>query len=146
MHIQQLHSAQKAEALQLARRVFMEYVAPDYGAEGIRSFVDFLQNGTHHLMVFGAWEQDKLVGMIATRNESKHIALFFVDGQYHRQGIGKKLFETVLEHGTANEITVHASPYAVGIYHRLGFTDTDTEQLTDGIRYTPMVYQVSNSK
>ena len=141
MHIQQLHAAQKAEALQLARRVFM-----DYGAEGIRSFADFLQNGTHHLAVFGAWEQDKLVGMIATRSECKHIALFFVDGQYHRQGIGKKLFEAVLEHGTANEITVHASPYAVRVYHRLGFTDTDTEQLTDGIRYTPMVYQVSNSK
>ncbi len=140
------HKRQKRFSLPVACSWIMEYVAPDYGAEGIRSFADFLQNGTHHLAVFGAWEQDKLVGMIATRSECKHIALFFVDGQYHRQGIGKKLFEAVLEHGTANEITVHASPYAVRVYHRLGFTDTDTEQLTDGIRYTPMVYQVSNSK
>ncbi|MFR3251420.1 MAG: GNAT family N-acetyltransferase [Eisenbergiella sp.] len=26
------------------------------------------------------------------------------------------------------------------VYHKLGFVDTNTEQLTDGIRYTPMKY------
>ncbi|MEI3367845.1 GNAT family N-acetyltransferase [Clostridium sp. CAG:265] len=34
---------------------------------------------------------------MATRNHGTHIALFFVDGKYHRQGIGKKLFKTVLD-------------------------------------------------
>ena len=29
---------------------------------------------------------------------------------------------------------------AVGFYHKLGFTDVEKEQLTDGIRYTPMKY------
>ncbi|MFR3657622.1 MAG: GNAT family N-acetyltransferase [Eisenbergiella sp.] len=29
---------------------------------------------------------------------------------------------------------------AVPVYHKLGFVDTNTEQLTDGIRYTPMKY------
>ena len=28
----------------------------------------------------------------------------------------------------------------VEFYHKLGFVDTNTEQLTDGIRYTPMKY------
>ncbi|EKC59921.1 hypothetical protein LEA_13136, partial [human gut metagenome] len=25
-------------------------------------------------------------------------------------------------------------------YHKLGFVDTDTEQLSDGMRYTPMQF------
>ena len=40
----------------------------------------------------------------------------------------------------AKEITVNSSRYAVGFYHKLGFTDVEKEQLTDGIRYTPMKY------
>jgi predicted GNAT family N-acyltransferase len=35
-------------------------------------------------------------------------------------------------------LTVNAAPYAVGFYHKIGFVDTGTEQLSDGIYYTPM--------
>lgn len=35
---------------------------------------------------------------------------------------------------------MHSSPYAVPVYHKLGFVDTGTEQVSDGIRYTPMKY------
>ena len=30
---------------------------------------------------------------------------------------------------------------AVPVYVRLGFQATDTEQLTDGLRYTPMIFK-----
>lgn len=56
------------------------------------------------------------------------IKVFFVDGEYHRQGIGRKLFETVLRN-SSNELTVNSSPYAKEIYHHLGFIDTNTEQV-----------------
>ena len=36
---------------------------------------------------------------------------------------------------------VNSSPYAVDVYHKLGFTDTDKEQMTNGIIYTPMIYK-----
>ncbi|WP_334295796.1 GNAT family N-acetyltransferase [Clostridioides difficile] len=36
------------------------------------------------------------------------------------------------------EITVNSSPYAVEVYHKLGFKDTAVEQIVDGIRFTPM--------
>ena len=39
-----------------------------------------------------------------------------------------------------SRITVNSSPYAVEIYRRLGFTATDAERVTDGIRFTPMTY------
>jgi len=35
-------------------------------------------------------------------------------------------------------MTVNSSPYAVDIYRRLGFHAISEEQLTDGIRFTPM--------
>jgi hypothetical protein len=37
-------------------------------------------------------------------------------------------------------MTVNSSPYAVNIYHSLGFVDTDIEKVTNGMKYTPMVY------
>lgn len=90
------------------------------------------------LRIFGAFKNDILVGVIATRSEGTHIALFFVDGKYHRQGIGKKLFQTVLSNNSSGKMTVNSSPYAVPIYHKLGFCDTDKEQVVNGLRFTPL--------
>ena len=36
------------------------------------------------------------------------------------------------------KVTVNASPYAVGFYHKLGFTDMEKEKEEDGVRFTPM--------
>lgn len=94
----------------------------------------------NNLTIYGAYIKDLLVGVIATRNEGNHIALFFVDGAYHRQGIGRKLFEVVLENSTSNKLTVNASPYAKDVYHRLGFEAADAEQTITGIRFIPMIY------
>ena len=37
--------------------------------------------------------------------------------------------------------TVNSSPYAVPVYHKLGFIDMDSEQLADGMRFTPMKFE-----
>ena len=39
-------------------------------------------------------------------------------------------------------VTVNASPYAVGFYHKMGFEDTDIQQLVSGILYTPMILYI----
>ena len=69
------------------------------------------------------------------------ICCFFVKAQYHRQGIGRKLWEYLCENSQSKMITVNSSPYAVPIYHKLGFVDLDIEQVSDGMRYTPMKYE-----
>lgn len=133
----------RKEALSLILRTFMQYEAPDYSKEGVEAFqnaVIYNADYLNRIVLYGAYEGHTLKGVIATRNQGNHIALFFVDGKYHRQGIGKELFHTVVENSSSNEITVNSSPYAVEIYHRLGFADTAAEQITDGIRYTPMKY------
>ncbi|MFQ9593448.1 MAG: GNAT family N-acetyltransferase, partial [Anaerostipes caccae] len=55
-----------------------------------------------------------------------------------KQGIGRALWNYFLAQSRTEQITVNASPYAVPVYEKLGFQAVDDEQLTDGIRYTPM--------
>lgn len=62
--------------------------------------------------------------------------------QYHRQGVGRSLFEYALQNSTADKITVNSSFYAVNFYHKLGFIDTNVEQVQDGIRFTPMIIRI----
>lgn len=134
--------------LDLIERVFNEFEAPEYSPAGIREFRDFialdavqkrLENG--ELLMWGYWADDKIVGMIATKPPC-HVSLLFVDKGYHRRGIAKKLYQTTLDHYRENsdwrEMTVNSSPYAVPVYHRLGFVDTDGEQVVNGLRFTPM--------
>jgi len=143
LEIKKIDRNQRDTAIQLVSTVFMQFEAPDYSAEGVETFKrtaiynnDFLDS----LNMYGAYDSETLLGVIATRNKGNHIALFFVDGKHHRQGIGKKLFQIVLENSTGKEITVNSSPYAVEVYHRLGFVDIAPEETTNEIRYIPMVY------
>lgn len=144
MVIKKIGENEIKDALDLVLRVFMQYEAPDYSDEGVETFKKsavYNEDYIDSIAMYGAYENDKIVGVIATRNNDSHIALFFVDGQHHQKGIGKRLFQTVLDLSLADEITVNSSPYAKEVYHHLGFEDTASEQITDGIRYIPMIYK-----
>ena len=91
---------------------------------------------------YGCFVDDTIVGMIAVR-DFIHISLLFVDKHYHKQGIAKHLFNDTIDYcklhnPSLKNITVNSSPYAVEVYHRLGFVDTSSAQTVDGITYTPM--------
>jgi GNAT superfamily N-acetyltransferase len=144
VQIRSLTEARDREtAFQLAERVFMKFEAPDYPEEGTAHFIEFLNNRkeTDALEVFGAFVEGRIAGVIATRNQGTHISLFFVEETFQKQGIGKRLFETVRRRTAAEQITVHSSPYAAGIYRRLGFVKTGREQVVTGIRYIPMRFE-----
>ena len=136
LSIKKLNRDETQNALCLVWNVFLEYEAPDYTQEGIETFYKSIhdENYLSMLSVYGAFIGEELVGVIATRNGGKHIALFFVDGKHHRQGIGKQLFDAV----QVDEMTVNSSLYAVPVYHKLGFRDTGTEQAVNGVRFIPM--------
>lgn len=143
MEIKKITKAGLPEAMALVWKVFREFEAPDYSEEGVNTFKEFI-DGQEEIMtieMYGAFEQEDLLGVIATRNEGSHIALFFVKKERHGQGIGRKLFEHIVPLYSSEAITVNSSPYAAKIYRRLGFADTDAEQLTNGIRYVPMKYK-----
>lgn len=143
IRIQKLPPSETSEALSLVWQVFSAFVAPDYCEEGVRTFQDFLKSEEMigGLTFFGAYIGKALVGVAATGNEGEHLSLFFVDGRFHRRGIGKKLFETVLRSSSSGSLSVNSSPYAAEVYRHLGFSGTDPEQFKNGIRFIPMKYE-----
>lgn len=136
------------DAMALAWRTFMKFEAADYTQEGIKSFQDFITDNVLYRMfviglyqLFAAFDGNKMVGMISLRNQT-HISLLFVDERYHKMGVGRNLIEYICNYVLCEEgkdhVTVNAAPYAVDFYHKVGFCDTHDEEISEGIRYTPM--------
>lgn len=144
------HADEWQDAMGLAWRVFLKFVAPGYCEQGVSSFRDFVTDNTLYRMfmtgsyrLYGAFDAGRLIGMITLRGE-QHISLLFVDEKYQRQGVGAALIDIAGQFACGKpgegRLTVNAAPEAVGFYHRVGFLDMDTEQLADGIRYVPMQF------
>lgn len=145
MEIRQLTIPDEIKRAQrLVWQTFLEFEAPEYSQEGIDEFKRYNDDEENFraFMIQGAFINDKLVGVLALKDDGKHVSLFFVDKTYHRQGIGKRLFEFALKYNRAGVITVNSSPYAVGFYEKLGFVKTDDERVKNGIRFTPMSLEV----
>ena len=141
--IRQLTKQEIINALPLMWKVFNEYEAVNYPDSGTQAFYHAIHDEGFiaRLSAYGAFDGDSLIGILASRNEGSHIALFFVDGAYHGQGIGRSLWNAFLSDSNQNEITVNSSLYAVGIYEKLGFIKTAEPQEDSGIRFVPMVYR-----
>lgn len=142
MEIRKLYPTQWEQASALVWQVFQRFEAPEYPPQGVESFRAFLDDRQvlESLEAWAAWEGDDLVGVLASRDRGAHICLCFVREDCHKQGIGRALWLRFLQDTAAQRVTVHASPYGVGFYHKLGFRDTAAEQLQDGIRFIPMEF------
>lgn len=142
MCIRRIDKQENEKIVALIEEVFLEFIAPTLSNQGIESFYNIISNKKfmNSLDTFGYFIDDKLQGLISMNNNMKHISFFFVRKEFKNSGIGKKLWEYV-KSNTKNEIiTVKSSPYAIKIYKKLGFYETDKEQIKDGIIYTPMQF------
>lgn len=135
-------------AMDFVFKVFNESEAINYSMEGITEFLNTIHNSKFlsSLDIYGAFDNDELIGLIATRDSGSHIALFFVVGKQQRKGIGKQLFSYILPKTDSRIITVNSSIYARRIYNRLGFRETDSEKNVNGIRFIPMEYLKDGSE
>ena len=131
------------EALQLVWSVFCEFESPDYAPEGTEEFRKCLNDDAYlaGIRYYGAFDDGKLVGVLGIREVKRHICFFFVDGAYHRRGIGTGLFRRMREDFSGQTITLNSSPYGLPFYKALGFVATDSEQTVNGICFTPMEYK-----
>lgn len=147
------NKAELKDALDLVWDMFQEFEAPDYTSEGVSTFRDFIaydsifrKINSEQMNMWGYYSGAELQGVIGAR-DINHISLLFVKKEYFRQGIARKLFENYVsyckEKHNITSITVNSSPYAVEVYHHLGFEDIEPEKITSGIRHTPMKYENS---
>ena len=127
-------------ALELAWKTFSEYESPDYTPEGTEEFRKCLHDNDYlaGIEYYGAFDGEKLIGEIGIRPDRMHICFFFVDGSYHRRGIGTSLFRYLRKIYPHDTITLNSSPYGLPFYKAIGFVPTEEEKTVNGIRFTPM--------
>lgn len=152
VEIRKIERHEFQRAMEIAWETFSEFEAKIYTKEGIKSFYDFINDPILEKMflmgqylVFGAFLEDRMVGIAGIRNRN-HLSLLFVESKYHKMGIGNALVSHALcycyEIYKEKSYTVNAAPYAVGFYHKLGFQDVSGEVEKDGVIYTPMIYYI----
>ena len=148
IEISQYESGQEFMISELIKRVYDEFVSIDYADEGNHFFYDWIdpikiaERQKVQPTIFIASIASKIVGMIEIRDNNR-ISLLFVDKAYQGKGIAKKLFQKSLENciktiGSIDKFYVHASPFSIPIYERLGFVKTDIMQVKFGIKFLPM--------
>jgi GNAT superfamily N-acetyltransferase len=142
-----MQDGEEAAVFQLVQRVFDRFEAPDYAPLGQQEFYKYANLQAYHERtqnhrIWVCLAGGRLAGMIEIRHFS-HISLLFVEAEYHRKGLGRKLWQTALtacleQNPDLKVVTVNSSPYALPVYERLGFRPTAPEQLVNGIRFIPM--------
>jgi len=138
----------------LIKCVYDEFVAPDYSKAGNDFFYDFIvadcfvdRINTKDNIILVAECDNLKIGMIEVR-DNNHISLLFVDKHYHGQGIARELFVQAVKmckmrDKDLDKFYVHASPYSVPIYQKLGFHKTNEIQEQFGIKYIPMEMMIA---
>ena len=152
--IRRLKPEETAEALDLALQTYLEFEAPDYGPEGVATFRrDIVDNDAFRAAchsganrMWGALDQGRIIGLMAMRGES-HIVLVFTHRDYHRRGVASAILRTLLADVRAaspqlRHLTLNSSPYGLPFYLHAGFQPAGPEQTINGIRFTPMTYDL----
>ncbi|MDD3876961.1 MAG: GNAT family N-acetyltransferase [Bacteroidales bacterium] len=146
--IEKYQFGQEEKIHELIKKVYGEFVSNDYSEAGNQFFFDWIQPSKiaerqcNQINIWVAFMDLKLVGMIEIR-DNRFISLLFVDKDYQRNGIAKKLFyeslkETIRRDSKLDKFYVHASPFSIPIYKKLGFKETDEMQEENGIKFLPM--------
>ena len=129
--------------------VFCECDMQDYSEKGIKTFKYFIRReniedkiNKKDMKIFGAYNENELIGVVCMRNVT-HISLLFVKKSYQRRGVAKALlrraiYDSIKNNENANKITVNASPVGLAAYKAMGFVPDSLEKEEDGMRYTPM--------
>ncbi|MFH0894878.1 MAG: GNAT family N-acetyltransferase [Bacteroidota bacterium] len=152
IQIKEYQDGQENMIHQLIKKVYDEFVSIDYSNEGNQFFYDWIdplkiaERHQKQNTIMLAWEDLNLVGMIEIR-DNNWISLLFVDKKYHGQGIAKKLFQealkkSILKNPKLEKFNVHASPYSIPAYQKLGFIESDVMQENNGIKYLPMEMRI----
>lgn len=124
---------------------FTTAVAPSLGTAGIATFASVAAaeafgtrlQGDNHLLV--AEQDERIVGVVELK-EGRHLAMLFVDPGCQGQGIGHALFQAVLPHLRAPQMTVRASLNAVATYQRYGFVPDGEVGQFNGLVYQPLTF------
>ena len=129
-----------AKAIQLSWQVFTTNGKEDFDDEGMEIFKSAIydEQWMHDITIYGSFDNETLIGILGMKNGGRHISLFFIRQEYHRQGLGKALFQYAVHTCPSVEMTVNSSTYAIPFYKNLGFAVIGEKQNYHGLCSTPM--------
>ncbi len=123
----------KQEGTKEAAGRFINFYNPEKNIEKIK--LAFSKSD----IFFVAVDNKKIIGMI--RGKKDRVVNLFVNGKYHKRGIGSKLMEkfekSCIKKGSKN-IKLRASIYAVSFYEKAGYKKTTGIRNFMGLKIYPM--------
>jgi predicted GNAT family N-acyltransferase len=145
--IKEFTIGKEKEIQYLIKSVFDDFVGYEYSAEGNKFFNDFIDSEQiinrykRGNIILTYEENENIIGVIEVK-DNNHICLFFVNKAFHNMGVGRILFNSILERvkGKTDFIEVNASPFSEKIYAKLGFTKLSEMMERNGIKYIPMIF------
>lgn len=141
-------NGEEIEISNLIKKVYDEFVAPDYSDQGNNFFYDWIQpekiaeRQLKRRQLWTARIGGQIAGIIEMRDNT-YVSLLFVVKQYQGKGIAKILLNDLIRESLKRDpnkkkILVHASPYSIEIYKRMGFISYEDMKIENGIEYLPM--------
>lgn len=93
-NIRQLTKDEYPKAIELSWQVFTITGKEDFNNEGLEFFKSFIYNKKciNEIIFYGSFDNEALTGILGIKSNGKHISLFFIKPEYHRHGLGKKLY------------------------------------------------------
>jgi GNAT superfamily N-acetyltransferase len=76
---------------------------------------------------------------VAGMRDARHLYHLFVKEDLHRQGLGRALWQRLMDTSQSSFFTVNSSLFAVPVYVRLGFVHAGEPQSRNGVTIQPMV-------
>lgn len=147
MEIKILDKVQISQAISLADKVY--YMAVEQNVDRQMSFFfhDYARTEkletkveSGEVVLFGAFEQDAMMGMSALHTAGQ-ITMLYVDSMYLRQGVGRQLVKKMASYTcevlNRNRLTANVFPYgSVEFFKKCGFGVKNEFQ--PGMQYVPM--------
>jgi GNAT superfamily N-acetyltransferase len=99
-----------------------------------------LANFSRTPLKYVATDGKKIVGILRARPE--RLVNLFVDGRYHKKGIGRRLilmFENDAKKLRPKTIMIRASLYAAPFYRKMGYKKTTGIRKFHGLKVQPMI-------
>jgi len=126
-------SEKQAEITSVRRAVFIE-------EQNVPENIDFDGSDTDYIHVL-AWDKNNRPVGTARINRKGRIGRMAVLKNYRRQGIGRKMIQTLMDYGRKNSITdfhVSSQITATGFYKKMGFEPTGEEFIEAEIKHINM--------
>lgn len=90
--VRRLDLSEYKDAASLSLEIYLQTGEEDFDEQGLETFKSFVNDEAmiNSLVIYGAFDEARLVGVMAVKDEGKHISLFFLRKEYHRKGIGRR--------------------------------------------------------